>query len=155
MSGSVQADHAARSLAQREYEKPVSLQAGAGTGKTAVLVARVCVWCLGDGWTRTAERLEDRVAPASPDRIASETLRRVVAIHQRVSINIKSRRIERVRRRVGRCRGAAFRCLTLVLQPISCRSARAVDFTQTGWRRLARLTSVDSTGGAHSPRYGA
>ena len=35
----------------------VAVEAGAGTGKTAVLVARVVAWCLGPGWARAKERL--------------------------------------------------------------------------------------------------
>ncbi|MGI9432548.1 MAG: UvrD-helicase domain-containing protein [Myxococcota bacterium] len=80
MSAAVEADRAARILAQREYVHPVALQAGAGTGKTAVLVARVCVWSLGEGWERTERRLAERGGEASPERLASETFRRVVAI---------------------------------------------------------------------------
>ena len=80
MSTAVESDEAARILAQREYVHPVSLQAGAGTGKTAVLVARVCVWSLGEGWERAAQRLADRAGESPPERLASETFRRVVAI---------------------------------------------------------------------------
>ena len=80
MNGAVAADRDARSLAQREYARPVALEAGAGTGKTAVLVARVCVWCLGEGWERSAARLSARGRSEAPERVASETLRRVVAI---------------------------------------------------------------------------
>ncbi|MDH3685288.1 MAG: UvrD-helicase domain-containing protein [Myxococcales bacterium] len=80
MSAAVDADRAARNLAQREYVHPVALQAGAGTGKTAVLVARVCVWSLGEGWELAVRRLADRGGDASPERLASETFRRVVAI---------------------------------------------------------------------------
>jgi ATP-dependent helicase/nuclease subunit A len=84
------ADADARLVAQREFERPVVLEAGAGTGKTTVLVARIVVWCVGEGWERNAARLEkspgapkderrvaDRIAA---DQIAAEVLRRVVAI---------------------------------------------------------------------------
>jgi ATP-dependent helicase/nuclease subunit A len=54
------------------------LEAGAGTGKTTVLVARIIVWCLGKGWEASecalAQRAED------PDRVAARTLERIVAI---------------------------------------------------------------------------
>ncbi len=71
-----QADARARRIAQRGFATPLVLEAGAGTGKTAVLVARVVAWCLGPGWERNAARLAD----APEDRVAAETLRRVVAI---------------------------------------------------------------------------
>ena len=35
------ADHDARAIAQTEFVRPLVLEAGAGTGKTAALVARV------------------------------------------------------------------------------------------------------------------
>ncbi len=45
-------DREARSLAVRCFERPLCIEAGAGTGKTATLVARVLAWCLGPGWSR-------------------------------------------------------------------------------------------------------
>ncbi len=50
----VAADEAARRFAQSEFEHPVVVVAGAGTGKTALLVSRVAVWCVGPGWDRHA-----------------------------------------------------------------------------------------------------
>src|SRR5262249_51635731 len=55
---------------------PIVLEAGAGTGKTTVLVARVLAWCLGPGWERAARALPD----AAPDAIAARALERIVAI---------------------------------------------------------------------------
>ncbi len=49
-------DEAARRLAQSEFEKPVVVVAGAGTGKTALLVARTVAWCVGPGWDLHAEK---------------------------------------------------------------------------------------------------
>ncbi len=73
----VRDDAAARRLAQNEFELPIAVEAGAGTGKTAVLVARVVVWCLGRGWERAAVEL----GPDAPARdIAACTLEGVVAI---------------------------------------------------------------------------
>ncbi|MDD9872070.1 MAG: UvrD-helicase domain-containing protein, partial [Deltaproteobacteria bacterium] len=76
-------DRAARELARRRFAGVTWIEAGAGTGKTAVLVARVVVWCLSEGWQRNAERLqrESRLGDA-PDlrRIAVEVLQRVTAI---------------------------------------------------------------------------
>jgi ATP-dependent helicase/nuclease subunit A len=80
LTEAVQLDAEARSLAQREYRRPVALEAGAGTGKTAVLVARVCVWCLGEGWERAVTRLATEAEGVRPERVAAEALRRVVAI---------------------------------------------------------------------------
>ena len=61
MSGAPHADRRAadarsRQLAQTEFARPVAIEAGAGTGKTAILVARVLAWCLGPGWERALAR---------------------------------------------------------------------------------------------------
>ena len=45
-------DQATRALAQDEFTRPLVVEAGAGTGKTALLVARVAAWCVGAGWDR-------------------------------------------------------------------------------------------------------
>ena len=50
MSETPLSDSAARELAQTCFERPLLVEAGAGTGKTAALVARVVVWALGPGW---------------------------------------------------------------------------------------------------------
>jgi len=52
------ADEEARRLAQTEFERPLVLEAGAGTGKTTTLVARVLAWCLGPGWERAEAAVE-------------------------------------------------------------------------------------------------
>jgi ATP-dependent helicase/nuclease subunit A len=70
------ADARSRLLAQTEFTRPVAVQAGAGTGKTAILVARVLAWCLGPGW----ERALARNPGDAPERIAERVLRGVVAI---------------------------------------------------------------------------
>jgi ATP-dependent helicase/nuclease subunit A len=54
------ADRAARRTARTTFDRPVVLEAGAGTGKTATLVARILTWALGPGW----ERVHERLAPA-------------------------------------------------------------------------------------------
>ncbi len=77
------ADRRAREEAQLRFDRPLVLEAGAGTGKTAVLVARIVVWCLGPGWERAEARLAGRSGPAAPARaeqVAAEVLRGVVAI---------------------------------------------------------------------------
>ena len=54
------ADAEARLRAQSEFSQPMILEAGAGTGKTAVLVARILTWIVGPGWERSEARLAER-----------------------------------------------------------------------------------------------
>jgi ATP-dependent exoDNAse (exonuclease V) beta subunit len=70
------ADGRARDAAQRGFEGCLVLEAGAGTGKTTVLVSRAVAWGLGPGW----ERAEPEVADADPLRVARRVLSGVVAI---------------------------------------------------------------------------
>ena len=70
-------DAEARALARREFERPVVLEAGAGTGKTAILVARILNWCLDRGWERAAAAAPDG---AGPSQVAARVLEGVVAI---------------------------------------------------------------------------
>ncbi|MDX1644732.1 MAG: UvrD-helicase domain-containing protein, partial [Thermoanaerobaculia bacterium] len=72
------ADAAARLAAQRVFDRPLLLEAGAGTGKTTTLVTRILSWCLGVGWDGSRERSADE--DADPHAIAAETLQGVVAI---------------------------------------------------------------------------
>jgi len=80
------ADRAARTAAQRELDRPLVLEAGAGTGKTTTLVARVLAWCLGPGWDRARNALEERERGAgragglAAAAVASRVLDRIVAI---------------------------------------------------------------------------
>ena len=80
------ADQRARLVSQTVFDRPLVLEAGAGTGKTATLVARLLAWCLGPGWLRAAEELraqhERRGShdPVAVDRIAARVLDGVVAI---------------------------------------------------------------------------
>ncbi len=82
------ADRAARRIAQREFDAPVILEAGAGTGKTTTLVARVLSWALTAGWAAARRELTrrppDRAADAepapAPDRIAIAVLEGIVSI---------------------------------------------------------------------------
>lgn len=69
----LEADRAARRLAQREFVRPLVLEAGAGTGKTSTLVARILAWSLGPGWERAADRGTD-------ERRAAAVLGGIVAI---------------------------------------------------------------------------
>ncbi len=67
-------DDDARRIAQRELELPVAVEAGAGTGKTALLVARIAGWCVGPGWERHA------TGGREPAAVGREVLDRLVAI---------------------------------------------------------------------------
>ena len=69
-------DARARVVAQREFGCPLVLEAGAGTGKTATLVARIVSWCLGPGW----ESAERQLPETTLERVAARVLARVVAI---------------------------------------------------------------------------
>jgi len=83
------ADRAARKEAQRRFDRPLILQAGAGTGKTTTLIGRLLAWTLGAGWQRVLAARAARPAArpvlkpegeASPERTAADVLRGVVAI---------------------------------------------------------------------------
>lgn len=67
-------DEAARQRAQLEFQRPLVVEAGAGTGKTALLVARIAAWCVGPGWRRHAGD------GAAPEEVARLVLDRLVAI---------------------------------------------------------------------------
>jgi ATP-dependent helicase/nuclease subunit A len=73
-------DEQARILAQREFVRPVVVEAGAGTGKTTALVARVLAWSFGPGWDRAHALAASAPEDARDDRIAAQVLRGVVAI---------------------------------------------------------------------------
>ena len=51
-------DEEARRQAQIEFRRPLVLEAGAGTGKTTALVARILAWSLGRGWAAKVAELE-------------------------------------------------------------------------------------------------
>jgi len=76
MSGSAPSldDRATRALAQDEFTRPLIVEAGAGTGKTALLVARVAAWCVGAGWERHAGDEKE------PSAAARRVIEGVVAI---------------------------------------------------------------------------
>jgi ATP-dependent helicase/nuclease subunit A len=81
-------DPEARRAAQTTFDRPLVLEAGAGTGKTTTLIGRLLAWTLGPGWERAAGRLAERAAAnpfrraeeIGPERIAADVLSRVVAI---------------------------------------------------------------------------
>jgi ATP-dependent helicase/nuclease subunit A len=69
-------DRAGRRAAVLEFARPVYLRAGAGTGKTTTLVARILAWTTGPGWE--AARHED---PARDEaQLAQATLSGLVAM---------------------------------------------------------------------------
>jgi ATP-dependent helicase/nuclease subunit A len=68
------ADLENRRLAQSEFARSVVVVAGAGTGKTALLVSRVVVWCVGPGWDRHVSGDQDR------RETARKVIEKVVAI---------------------------------------------------------------------------
>ncbi len=80
MSDPREADRAARLAAQREFSHPLVLEAGAGTGKTTTLVARILSWCLGPGWEGARTRLLRQAAEPTVEHVAAEVLGGVVAI---------------------------------------------------------------------------
>jgi len=66
-------DASGRRIAQTCFDRPLLVQAGAGTGKTRVLVGRLVAWCMGPGW-------EEPKGAASAEAVAARALGRVVAI---------------------------------------------------------------------------
>ncbi len=80
-----EADREARAEAQRRFDRPLVLEAGAGTGKTTTLIGRLLAWTLGVGWDAKEALLTERAAEAKrpapgPDRVAAAVLGGVVAI---------------------------------------------------------------------------
>lgn len=69
-------DALARRRTWEEFQRPLVLEAGAGTGKTAALTCRLLSWVVGPGWGKTVARRPG----APPEEVAAGTLRRVLAI---------------------------------------------------------------------------
>jgi len=83
------ADRATRERSQRVFDRPLVVEAGAGTGKTGLLVARIVAWSLGEGWERAESRLagasggppgRTSAHPPTPEEVAAEVFGRVAAI---------------------------------------------------------------------------
>ena len=72
-------DRDARRAAQRVFDRPLVLEAGAGTGKTSALVARIVAWSLGPGWDRALARSKPQAADRERS-VAPRVLDGVVAI---------------------------------------------------------------------------
>jgi len=73
-------DARARAVAQTDFDRPIVIEAGAGTGKTATLVARVVAWAMGPGWARAQASLPADEPANDPERIAARVLTGLVAI---------------------------------------------------------------------------
>ncbi len=79
-------DSQARAWAQREFGIPLALEAGAGTGKTAVLISRILSWCMNQGWMKAQRELEASCQalvgskPPDSELIAARVLGRIKAI---------------------------------------------------------------------------
>ena len=69
-----------RELCQTCFDRHMVLEAGAGTGKTATLVARILAWCLGEGWHKSKVALAGGIKGNQSTRIAMRAVSRVVAI---------------------------------------------------------------------------
>ena len=70
-------DQAARRRAISTFDRPLLIEAGAGTGKTSTLVARVLAWALSRGWERATAELGVAAAGAE---VAAATMGGIVAI---------------------------------------------------------------------------
>ncbi len=77
-------DAGARRAAQCEFSRPLLLEAGAGTGKTTALVARVVAWAVGEGWRQAS--LDTRAAwgwgggGSEVSRVAARVMDGIVAV---------------------------------------------------------------------------
>lgn len=76
------ADARARLAAQRQFDRPLVLEAGAGTGKTTALVSRIVMWSVGEGWRRAAveESRSGGAASSRVERVAARVVDGVVAV---------------------------------------------------------------------------
>ena len=75
--GARERDARARRRVQSVFDRPIVLEAGAGTGKTATLVARIIAWASGPGWERARDHLG---AEADDQQVAARALSRVTSI---------------------------------------------------------------------------
>ncbi len=76
-------DREARRAAQSTFDRPLVLEAGAGTGKTTTLVSRILAWLLGRGWHDAQDESSRQESDADSNRldeIAATALDGVVAI---------------------------------------------------------------------------
>jgi ATP-dependent helicase/nuclease subunit A len=64
-AGLLASDRAARAAAQTRFDRPLVLEAGAGTGKTTTLIARLLAWCLGEGWDKAVAEASSAAGQAA------------------------------------------------------------------------------------------
>ena len=81
-------DADARKAGRTIFGKSLVLEAGAGTGKTAVLVARIVHWCLGDGWARydDGSRNAEEIAEAVCEGVVAITFTDAAAVEMQVRV---------------------------------------------------------------------
>ena len=65
-------DSQARHSARTQFDRPVALEAGAGTGKTTTLIARLVAWLVGPGWVDARSTLRGSVAITFTEAAAAE-----------------------------------------------------------------------------------
>ena len=78
-AGLLASDRAARAAAQTCFDRPLVLEAGAGTGKTTTLIARLLAWCLGEGWDKAVVETAAAVGPSATAGGATSTAAEVPA----------------------------------------------------------------------------
>ena len=69
-------DRDVREICQQNFSDHISLEAGAGSGKTATLIARILAWCLDLGW----EKAKREGVHLREESLALSVVERVVAI---------------------------------------------------------------------------
>ncbi len=81
-------DAGARRAGRTVFGQPLVLEAGAGTGKTAVLVARIVHWCLGSGWARydNGKRPLEEIAEAVSEGVVAITFTDAAAVEMQVRV---------------------------------------------------------------------
>jgi len=92
----LEADADARALASREFTRPVVVVAGAGTGKTTTLVARVVTWLVGPGWAEfaCAEVSDEACASRAVDAVLAITFTKAAAAEMDARVRSALRELE-------------------------------------------------------------
>ncbi|MEW6745770.1 MAG: UvrD-helicase domain-containing protein [Planctomycetota bacterium] len=126
------ADAADREKARTEFAHPLVLEAGAGTGKTAVLVARALTWVLGQGWTKAERRAHEH-----PEEVAARVLERVVAI------TFTNRGAAEMAQRVGEALAAVHEGREIPGLSLEVQCALVRDESERRRRAAALLASLD------------
>ncbi len=97
------ADHAARRRACIDFQTPLVVVAGAGTGKTTALVARVATWLVGPGFEEALlkEGAVPRAADRALDGVLAITFTKAAAAEMDGRVRAALRTIERGERPTG------------------------------------------------------